>query len=588
MVKLRGILVALNVRKLLIGAGAGLALLAQGAAVSARDNAPLSSPFEVGESPAGNYLAALVAGAGKDTLAAATFFREALRYDPRNPQLIERTFVAALANGNMPDAFVLADRLIQRDPNNGLAHLALGIRAVKQRQFTQARAHFSKGGTNRQRDITATLLTAWAYQGSGDTKRALEMVDKLREESFGIFRLYHGALIAEVAKNPTEAKKRMDDAYAAEKNTLRLVDSYARFNSARGNAEEAKRAYLEFEKILPRHPLIMAALNDLNAGKTLEPMVRTVEQGAAEVLYGLGAAGGRQGDELAAMIYLRLSLYLAPENGLALITLADIYERIKQNERAVDVYDLVPEKSPLRTNADIQTALILDALGRPDEAAVRLKEIIESNPKDEDALAALGNLQRSQKKFPESIESYTKALGVSTKPEKANWALFYFRGISYERSKQWPKAEADFKKAMELFPDQPLVLNYLGYSWVDQHMNLDESFKLLRRAVELRPNDGYIVDSLGWAHYRLGRYEEAMKELEKAIELKPSDPVINDHLGDAYWKVGRKLEAVFQWNHARDLKPEPDELPKILKKIESGLDESNPASATSEPKKNGG
>ena len=151
------------------------------------------------------------------------------------------------------------------------------------------------------------------------------------------------------------------------------------------------------------------------------------------------------------------------------------------------------------------------------------------------------------------------------------------------------KAEADFKKALELFPDQPMVLNYLGYSWVDQGINLEEGFRLLREAVRQRPNDGYIIDSLGWAHYRLGRYEEALKELEKAIELKPGDPVINDHLGDVYWKVGRKLEAKFQWNHARDLKPEPDDLEKILKKIEHGMDdEPKPAAAEAEAPRNGG
>ena len=146
----------------------------------------------------------------------------------------------------------------------------------------------------------------------------------------------------------------------------------------------------------------------------------------------------------------------------------------------------------------------------------------------------------------------------------------------YERAKEWPKAEDDFKKALELFPDQPLVLNYLGYSWVDQGVKLDEAFKMLRRAVELRPNDGYIVDSLGWAHYKLGQYNEAAQTLERAVDLKPADPVLNDHLGDAYWHVNRKVEAQFQWNHARDMNPEPEDLPGILKKIQGGLPDANP------------
>ena len=129
--------------------------------------------------------------------------------------------------------------------------------------------------------------------------------------------------------------------------------------------------------------------------------------------------------------------------------------------------------------------------------------------------------------------------------------MFYFRGICYERSKQWPQAEADLKKALQLYPDQPLVLNYLGYSWIDQGVNLDEGMNMIRRAVEQRPDDGYIVNSLGWANFRIGNYDEAVKELERAVELKPDDPTINDHLGDAYWRVGRVLEARFQWSHAK-------------------------------------
>ena len=184
---------------------------------------------------------------------------------------------------------------------------------------------------------------------------------------------------------------------------------------------------------------------------------------------------------------------------------------------------------------------------------------------------ALGNILRARKKFAECADVYSKGIDTIAKAEKPNWVIYYFRGICYERSKQWPKAEADLKKALELFPDQPQVLNYLGYSWVDQGVNLDEGMRMIRRAVEQRADDGYIVDSLGWAYYRLGNYEEAVKHLERAVELKPEDPTINDHLGDAYWQVGRTLEARFQWAHARDLKPEPEELEKIEEKLKSGL-----------------
>lgn len=299
--------------------------------------------------------------------------------------------------------------------------------------------------------------------------------------------------------------------------------------------------------------------------------MRSPDEGAAEALYGLGAVGGRQGDELASLIYLRLSLALAPENALAIITLGDVYERMKQEEAAIDLYDSVPKDSPLRVNADVQAALLLETLGKSKEATEHLSAVVAANPKNQEALTALGNLQRSRKLFSDAAATYSRVIELQPKPEKSQWLLYYYRGIANERRKDWKAAESDLKKALELNPDQPLVLNYLGYSWVDQGVNLDEAFKMLRRAVDLRQRDGYVVDSLGWAYYRLGRYDDAVRELEKAIDLKPSDPVINDHLGDAYWRVGRKLEAQFQWNHARDLNPDPEDLPKILDKIKNGM-----------------
>ena len=165
-----------------------------------------------------------------------------------------------------------------------------------------------------------------------------------------------------------------------------------------------------------------------------------------------------------------------------------------------------------------------------------------------------------------------------------NWNIYYQRGIAYERLKQWPKAEPNFRKALELFPNQPQVLNYLGYSWIDMNMNLEEGMEMIRKAVELRPSDGYIVDSLGWAHYRLGEYDDAVRELERAVSLKPDDPVLNDHLGDAYWRVGRRLEATFQWSHARDMKPEPAVLAGVEKKLKEGLPPVEDKAVAQEPK----
>lgn len=559
---------------------------------AAAKNAPAyTDMIDAGDSLAGNYLSAVVAGNSRDTSAAAFFYSEALRDDPRSNDLVDRAFVALLAEGAYPEALRLADRIVLREPNHGLAQLALATRDIRSKTYQKARARLASNGKGRAAaDLTGALLTAWTWLGSGNLKKALATVDAIKgEEGVSTFRDFHAGLIADLGGDTAEAEKRLAAAYKLESKTLRMVDVYARFLARHGKTAEAKRILEDFNTSLPRHPVILDTLKRIEEGKPIEPAVASVQAGAAEVLYGLGAAGNRQGDELAAMLYLRLALWLEPANGLAIVTLADVYDRLKQAERANDTYEMVPEGSALRHSAELQMALNLEQLDRKDEAIQKLEKVIATDPKDIDALNALGNVYRARKNFNKAAETYTRALDAIEKQDAGYWSMYYFRGISYERTKQWQKAEADFKKALELYPDQPMVLNYLGYSWVDQGMNLDEAFTMLKKAVEQRPMDGYIVDSLGWAYYRLGRYDEATRLLEKAVELKPSDPTINDHLGDAYYRVGRKLEATFQWNHARDLKPEPDDLPAILKKIErGGLDDAKPAAAEAETTANGG
>ncbi len=564
------------------------AAMAQGA-VATRTTQPL----EPADSLEGNYLAAIVAGAGRDLGAASTYLREAIKGDPQNADLLERGFVAFLADGAMSDAFRAAEKLVQRDASNGLAQLALGIRAIKLKNYQQARTHLQRGGRGRAADITATLLSAWSYAGSGQSTRALETLDRLRgEASYNLFRDYHAGLILDVAGRKADAEKRLKSAYDAEKTTLRLVDLWARMQARNGNFEGAAATYGDFDRLLPNHPIIRDGLAKVAARETPPRQIGNAQQGAAEVLYGLASAGNRQGDEAAALLYLRLAIYLDPGHDLAILTLGDILERARQPEDAVSVYERMPPSSPLRSNAEIQAGLALETLGRSEEAVKHLKALIAERPNDVHALSALGNVYRSRKLFQEAAEVYDQAIGKLAAPGRANWDLFYFRGIARERTKRWPEAEADLRKALELMPEplgreRALVLNYLGYSLVDQHLKLDEALGMLRRAVELRPRDGYITDSLGWAYYRLGRYDEALRELERATELRPADPVINDHLGDVYWKVGRQLEARFQWNAARDLKPEPEDLEKILRKIERGLEDS-PSANAAEPKKDGG
>ncbi|MGB9064983.1 MAG: tetratricopeptide repeat protein [Pseudolabrys sp.] len=523
-------------------------------------------------SASGSYLAARHAGQQRDAAAAAAYYRAALKRDPSNGELLDRAFLSSLVDGDVDEAVKFAERVAQADKSDRVARLVLGVNSLKRKQYVSARRDLAQSIRGPITDLTATLLSAWGNLGVNDSKGAIAAIDHLAgPEWYAIFKDLHAGLIYDVAGNQKEAGKRLERAYKLDSTALRVVQAYGSWVSRNRSPKEAQTVFETFEKALPRHPLVVEAMDKLKAGEKLPPLVANVQAGAAEALYGLGASLGRRGGEDLGLVYLQLSLFLSPNHPLALLSLADLYEALKKPELAIKIYDRVPTNSPLHRNAAIQMAANLDSLDRADEAQKHLEALIKQNPDDLETVMALGNVLRGHKKFAECANVYSKGASAIQKPEKSNWVVFYFRGICYERSKQWAKAEADLTKALELFPDQPHVLNYLGYSWIDQGIKLDEGMEMIKKAVQQRPDDGYIVDSLGWAYYRVGNYEEATKQLERAIELKPEDPTINDHLGDAYWRVGRVLEARFQWAHARDLKPDAEDLPKIEEKLKQGL-----------------
>ena len=538
----------------------------------------------------GSYLAARHASVERDAASAAAFYRSALRTDPKNNELLDRAFISSLADGDIDEAVKLADRILTMDKSNRVARLVVGVRDLKQKKYAAAQLNINQSIRGPITDLVATLLSGWASYGAGDAKAAVAGIDKLTgPEWYPIFKDLHTGMILETSGKDKDAGTRFERAYKLDDSMLRVSDAYARWLSRNKDGAAAAGIYEAFDKKLPRHPLVQEGLRDTKAGKKLPPLVDSAQAGAAEALYGIGATLTRRGGEDLALVYLQLALYLQPNHPLALLSLADLYESVKKPQMAIKVYERMPASSPLKRNAQIQLATNLDAADRSDEAIKILKGVTAEAPKDIEAIMALGNIERGRKKFSDCATTYTQA--IDAKPgvtDKNTWVTYYYRGICEERSKQWNKAEVDMRKALELQPEQPHVLNYLGYSWIDQGINLDEGMKMIKRAVDQRPDDGYIVDSLGWAFYRIGNFEDAVKNLERAIDLKPEDPTINDHLGDAYWRVGRTLEAKFQWAHARDLKPEAEELPKIEAKIANGLPEDTSSAASADKKKEDG
>jgi tetratricopeptide (TPR) repeat protein len=538
----------------------------------------------------GSYLAARHASVERDAASAAAFYRSALRSDPKNNELLDRAFISSLADGDIDEAVKLADRILTLDKSNRVARLVVGVRDLKLKKYPTAQLNINQSIRGPITDLVATLLSSWASYGAGDSKAAIAGIDKLTgPEWYPIFKDLHAGMILELSGKEKDAGARFERAYKLDDSMLRITEAYARWTSRNKDTAAASAIFEAFDKKLPRHPLVQEGMKELKAGKKMPPLIDSAQAGAAEALYGIGATLTRRGGEDLALVYLQLALYLQPNHPLALLSLADLYESVKKPQMAIKIYERMPANSPLKRNAQIQLATDLDAADRSDEAIKILKEVTAEDPKDIEAIMALGNVERGRKKFSDCAVTYSQALDVTpAATDKNTWVTYYYRGICEERSKQWSKAEADMRKALDLQPEQPHVLNYLGYSWIDQGINLDEGMKMIKRAVDQRPDDGYIVDSLGWAYYRIGSFEDAVKNLERAIDLKPEDPTINDHLGDAYWRIGRTLEAKFQWAHARDLKPEAEELPKIEAKIANGLPEDTSSAASADKKKEDG
>jgi Flp pilus assembly protein TadD len=252
------------------------------------------------------------------------------------------------------------------------------------------------------------------------------------------------------------------------------------------------------------------------------------------------------------------------------LTVADLLVGQNNPDLAIDVLRAVPADSPWHWEAQLATADALVAAGKRDEAMRQLTEMAAARPERIDALVKLGDLARRSDDYATAERAYDEAIG-RVGPAVSPWRLYYARGVARERLGNWDAAALDLQEALRLEPDQPQVLNYLGYSWVDRGENLETALGMLQKAVELRPRDGFIIDSLGWAYFKVGRYEDAVTWLERAIEAEPGDPVINDHLGDAYWKTGRTREARFQWQRALSLNPEEAVVRVLQEKLANGL-----------------
>lgn len=538
----------------------------------------------------GAYLAARIAEGDNDLDSAIAYYKQALAFNPSDIALQQSLMLSLIAQGRFDESLVYADKLKEVPDVERFSRLALAADSFHKKDFTKAQYWLKLSLESDLDRLISGVMSGWAEQGAGQASDAMASIDKLQgPDWFGLFKSFHRALIADASNMPEKAEAiyaaTMQDTTAggaAPETWMRNAQAYASFLARKGDKAKAISVLDQAETFSPGKLEIVALRDRIAKGDKIAPFVSGPSDGASEILLDLATALNRGGGEPFVRLYLQYALALRPDSDAALVQLAAVAEQLKDGEGAIALYRRIPDSSPLKELSDLQLGLNLADLDRHDEAITHLKAFVEAHPDDMRAYLALGGVYSSKDDFRSAANLYDKAVEVLKTPTAANWNIFYQRGIAYERLKEWPKAEPNFRRALELQPDQPQVLNYLGYSWVDMNTNLKEGLAMIQKAVDLRPSDGYIVDSLGWAYFRMGRFDDSVREMERAVSLKPEDPVLNDHLGDAYWRVGRKLEATFQWNQARDLKPDPDVLATLQQKLLKGLPpiESNTAQET--------
>ena len=528
----------------------------------------------------GAFLAGRTADVDQDYATAITLYNKALEYDTANLEIRQRLMIANLLSGDFEAGAKIADSLKEDATVERVTTIVRALAAIKHKEFGAAEKVLKYTGPNDLDRMVNTLLVAWAKAGAGKGKEALAMVNGMKGPGwFSIFQKYNAGAIALVTGNTEAARKSLNDAVTDREGGATATDTYmravmalARLEAKAGNKQKALDAVAMGDTFAPNYAPLKALRDSIEKGEKPEQQVTTAVEGAASVMFSIAGALNREGAEEIVTLYLQTSRALDPKSADTLILLGGLSEAQKQPERAIAFYREVPTDSPMHRISELQLGLTLAQTDKVDEARKHLKSLLDSDPSDIRSYLAYGSVLSDAKDYKAMAENYDKAVEViGSVPKKTDWSVFFQRAIAYERLKDWSKAEPNFKRALELNPEQPQVLNYLGYSWVDRNENLDEAMDMIRRAVELRPNDGYIVDSLGWAHFRLGAFDDAVTELERAIELRAGDQTINDHLGDAYWRVGRKIEAVYQWNRALIGDNDDVDKAKVQEKIANGL-----------------
>lgn len=522
------------------------------------------------DTSASSFLVARQADRANDFEIAADYYQDALFFDPTNIALARGAVDALMALGDFESAAEISEQLIASGEEEAGIYLAVLGNAAIDEDYARivALLDSTELATN---ELTDLIVSGWAKLGLGDVAGGLsEFETVVSDDRFQAIGFVHLGMAKAFVGDLEGALNVFQQAAERNIQSPRSILAEAQILAALDRTTEALRLLRE---AFGASSETVELISQIEAGETVQfSMIETPADGIAEIFYTIADALNEDNPNLFNLYYARLAQDIRPFDSDAALLVADMLEQLGRHRLAREVYLDIEEDEPAFFTAAMGVAETLRAEGQVEEAAAHLQGVIADIGAGPYILVTLGDIYRQLDRYDDAAKAYSERLNLGIQNGYQDWYVYYVRGISYERLKQWESAEADFRKSLELQPAHPQVLNYLGYSLVERREKLDEALAMIEQAVALRPDSGYIVDSLGWVFYRLGRFDEAVVPMELAVELLATDPIVNDHLGDVYWKVGREYEARFQWQRALSFGPVPEEAERIRRKLEVGLD----------------
>ena len=539
-----------------------------------------------GKDSYGAYVAGRVAHLRHDFNNASNYYMQILEKNPDNPQLLQQVFLMLTMQERLDEAARYAKLSIQNGEKNPFVYVPLAVSNIHNGKYDEALKYSSKMKGEIYPLLITPLLNAWAYAGKQDAAQAIKALAPLKKEKlFNSLYYLHAGMINDYLGDSKAAAENYETILNNEnmEMSLRTLEIICNFYLRQGQQAKALQLVQKYrannQLLIILNPL-SKQIAAVKGKESAAPIINSASIGLSDALYAIATLYRQNNNTLEmAHMYTAMSLYANPKNDLALLLLADIMETREMYKEANDVYNKIDKSSPIYNTIQLKRANNYIIMEDYNAAEILLKTlIIDNNVNDYKVYLNLGDVLRIKDNQKEAIKYYETAISKLPKIEKMHWVLFYALGISYERNSEWDKAEKSFKTALKLSGNNYLVLNYLGYSLIKQGNNIETAFSMIVDAYNQAPNDGHVTDSLGWALYRLGYYDNAVSYLEKAADLEPANALISEHLGDAYWFVNRQNEARFQWRHALTMKDDSGELiiKDVENKIKNGLQE-NPA-----------